>query len=108
MITNKEAKALLQMRKSTTTHKGSPKYTYLLPEFPEMVKNAFLSFAERQIDSSLPAIRALIKMHNWLDAYGASETELSHQAIDDVIYFILWHPLPQNYERLKIESPFPW
>ena len=47
-------------------------------------------------------------MHNWLDAYGTSETELTHQAIDDVIYFILWHPLPQDYERLKMESPFPW
>lgn len=87
MITNKEAKALLQMRKSKT-HKGSPKYTYLSEEFPEMVKNAFLAFAEHQIDSSLPAIRALTKMHNWLDAYGASETELTHQAIDDVIYFM--------------------
>lgn len=66
MITNKEAKILLQMRKSKT-HKGAPNYPYL-PEFPEMVKNTFLSFAERQIDGSLPAIRVLIKMHNWLDA----------------------------------------
>lgn len=106
MITNKEAKAFLQMRKSKT-HKGSPHYTYL-PEFPEMVKNAFLAFAERHIDSSLPVIRALTKMHNWLDAYGTAETELTHQAIDAVIYFILWHPLPQDYERLKMESPFPW
>lgn len=106
MITNKEAKALLQMRKSKT-HKGSPNYLYL-PEFPEMVKSTFLSLAEHQIDSSLPAIRALTKMHNWLDAYGTSETESTHQSIDDVIYFILWHPLPQNYERLKTESPFPW
>lgn len=106
MITNKEAKALLQIRKSKT-HTGSPKHPYL-PEFPEMVKNAFLAFAESQIDSSLPAIRVLIKMHNWLDAYGTSETELTHQAIDDVIYFILWYSLPQGCERLKIESPFPW
>ena len=54
MITNKEAKALLQIRKSKT-HTGAPKYP-CLPEFPEMVKNAFLAFAESQIDSSLPAI----------------------------------------------------
>lgn len=107
MITNKEAKILLQMRKGKL-HTGVPKYSYLQAEFPEMVKNAFLTFAERQIDSSLPAIRVLVKMHNWIDAYGTSETELTHQAIDDVIYFILWHPLPQDYERLKIESPFPW
>lgn len=106
MITNKEAKALLQIRKGKA-HTGAPKYP-CLPEFPEMVKNAFLAFAESQIDSSLPAIRVLIKMHNWLDAYGTSETELTHQAIDDVIYFILWHPLPQGCEWLKIESPFPW
>lgn len=106
MITNKEAKALLQIRKGKA-HTGAPKYL-CLPEFPEMVKNAFLAFAESQIDSSLPAIRVLIKMHNWLDAYGTPETELTHQTIDDVIYFILWYSLPQGCERLKIESPFPW
>lgn len=106
MITNQEARKFLQIRKSKT-HKGSPNYPYL-PEFPEMVKNTFLAFAERQIDSSLPAIRVLIKMHNWLDVYGSTKTKLTHQAIDDVIYFILWYPLPKTYERLKMESPFSW
>ena len=94
------------MRKKKTI-RGTAEYPYL-PEFPSKVKDAFLLFVQDKVDSSLPAIRTLIKMHNWLDVYGSTETKLTHQAIDDVIYFILWYPLPKTYERLKMESPFPW
>lgn len=106
MITDQEAREFLQMRQKKTT-RGAADYP-CLPEFPSMVKDSFLLFAQNNIDSSLPAIRTLIKMHNWLDVYGSTETKLTHQAIDDVIYFILWYPLPKTYERLKMESPFPW
>ena len=106
MITNQEAREFLRMRKKKTI-RGTAEYPYL-PEFPSKVKDSFLLFVENKVDSSLPAIRTLIKMHNWLDVYGSTETKLTHQAIDDVIYFILWYPLPKTYERLKMESPFPW